>query len=51
MRDAVLEVSAGSLTHAERLESASTRNWRITVRPEGDGDVFVMLQPGRACDE
>ena len=51
MRDSVLEVSAGSVTNAERLESSSTRNWRITVRPDGDGDVFVMLQPGRACGE
>ena len=51
MRDDVLRVSGGSVTSAERLDAASTRNWRITIEPEGDADLFVLLTTGRACDE
>ena len=51
MRDDVLEVSGGSVTSAERLDAVSTRNWTITIEPEGDADLFVFLTTGRACEE
>ena len=51
MRDEVLQVSGGSVTDAERSDPTSTRNWQITVAPDGDGDVFVLLTTGRACNE
>ena len=51
MRDEVLGVSGGSVTNAQRSDPSSTLSWEITIEPDGDGDVFVVLQSGRACDE
>ena len=51
MRDDVLQVSGGSVTTAERLDSASTSDWTITISPDGDGELLIYLQTGRACDE
>ncbi len=47
VRDALLEVDAGTVTEAQRVTPGSDQQWRITVQPAGAGDVHVRL-PARS---
>ena len=47
VRDALLEVNAGTVTDAQRVTPGSDQRWRVTVRPAGAGDVHVRL-PARS---
>ena len=49
VRDLVLEVDGGLVTRATRLARPSNMRWEITVSPESDGAVTVVLPAGRAC--
>ena len=49
VRDAVLEVSGGTVTRARRLARPSNTHWKITVRPATEGTVTIVLPAGRAC--
>ena len=46
VREALLEVSGGTVTDARRVTPGSDRRWRITVQPAGAGDVRVELPAG-----
>ena len=35
---------------AQRLEQGSNIGWRITVRPDGNGDVTIVLPETTDCD-
>ena len=47
VRDALLEVNAGTVTDAQRVTPGSDQRWRVTVQPAGAGDVHVRL-PARS---
>ena len=49
LRDDAFEVSGGTVRKAKRKQKGASIGWRITVRPDTDGDVVVTL-PVRACD-
>ena len=38
------------MNKAERLEKGSNTGWRVTVRPDGNGDVTVVLAATEDCD-
>ena len=48
MRDASFTVDGGEVTRARRVDRRHDL-WRITVAPDGDGEVTVTLAAGRAC--
>ena len=49
LRDKVLEVTGGRITQAERLAEGSNLGWRLTVEPEGLGDVGLELPATESC--
>ena len=51
VRDSVLEVGGGTVTRARRLAKPSNMGWEITVDPNTDGDLGIVLRAGRACGE
>ena len=40
----------GEVLKARRLDKPSNIGWRVTVRPDGDGDVTVVLPVTTDCD-
>ena len=48
MRDASFTVDGGEVTGARRVDRRHDL-WRITVEPDGEGDVTVTLPGGREC--
>ena len=50
LRDHAFTVTGGTVKKAERLEKGSNTGWRITVRPDGNGDVTVVLPVTSDCD-
>ena len=48
MRENVLEATGGTVTRARRIDGRSDL-WEITVTPQGDENVEVKLEAGRAC--
>ena len=48
MRDDSFTVSGGEVTGARRVDRRHDL-WRITVEPDGEGDVTVTLAAGREC--
>ena len=50
LRDHAFTVTGGTVKNAGRLEQGSNIGWRITVRPDGDGDVTVVLPITENCD-
>ncbi len=48
MRDDSFTVDGGEVTRARRVEGRHDL-WRITVAPDGEGDVTVTLAAGREC--
>ena len=48
-RDHSLEVTGGSVTEAKRVDGQSDL-WEVTVEPDSNTDVGIVLAAGRACD-
>ena len=50
LRDHAFTVTGGAVRKAQRLEQGSNIGWRITVRPDGNGQVAVVLPETTDCD-
>ena len=52
LRDHAFTVTGGTVQKAQRLQKEPESNigWRITVRPNGDGDVTVVLPITTDCE-
>ena len=48
MREDVLEATGGTVTRARRIDGRSDL-WEITITPQGEGNVQLVLAAGRAC--
>ena len=51
LRDHAFDVTGGAVRKAQRLEQGSDQGWRITVRPDGNSDVTVILPITTDCDD
>ena len=49
VRDALFEVTGGSIGGARRLEPGKNRKWELTVAPDGFGDVTMSVKETTAC--
>ena len=50
VRDDVLDVTGGEVTGARRLEAGSNLGWQITIEPESDAAVSIVLPPPTDCE-
>ena len=50
LRDHAFTVTGGTVNKAERLEKGSNTGWRVTVQPDGNGGVTVVLPATTDCD-
>ena len=50
LRDHAFTVTGGEVTNARRLDPPGNVRWEITVTPNGDGDVTVVLPVTQDCD-
>ena len=50
LRDHAFTVTGGTVKKAQRLEQGSDIGWRITVRPNSDGQVTITLPITEDCD-
>ena len=50
LRDHAFTVTGGTVKKAQRLEQGSNIGWKITVRPDGNGAVTVILPITEDCD-
>ena len=50
LRDHAFTVSGGTVKKAQRLEQGSNMGWKITVRPDGNGQVVIVLPEATDCD-
>ena len=50
LRDHAFTVTGGEVTNARRLERGSNIRWEITVRPNSDGDVTIVLPATEDCE-
>ena len=50
MRDAGVEVTAGTVTAASLVDGRDDL-WELTIEPDSNADVTVLLRPGRPCAE
>ena len=50
LRDHALTVTGGTVRKAQRLEQGSNVGWRITVRPNSDGAVTIILPITEDCE-
>ncbi len=51
LRDHAFTVTGGEVTNARRLDPPGNVRWEITVTPDGDGDVTVVLPVTQDCDD
>ena len=51
LRDHAFTVTGGGVKKAQRLEQGSDIGWRITVKPDGDGHVTVILPVTTDCGD
>ena len=51
LRDHAFMVTGGTVIKARRLEPPGNVRWEITVTPDGNGDVFVVLPVTTDCEE
>ena len=51
LRDHAFTVTRGAVRKAGRLEQGSNMGWKITVRPDGNGGVTVVLPVTTDCDD
>ena len=50
LRDHAFTVTGGTVKKAQRLEQGSNIGWRVTVRPDGNGQVVIVLPETTDCD-
>ena len=50
LRDHAFNVTGGSVETAQRTDKPSNISWRITVKPQGNGDVTIELPATTDCD-
>ena len=50
LRDRAFVVTDGDVLRAQRIDKPSNIRWRITVHPDGNGDVTVVLPVTTDCD-
>ena len=50
LRDHAFTVTGGSMTKTRRLERTSNTGWEITVRPDSDAEVTIMLPVTEDCE-
>ena len=50
LRDLAFTVSGGEVLKAQRLDKPSNIRWLITVEPDGNGDVTIVLPATTDCD-
>ena len=50
LRDYAFTVAGGTVENAKRITKGSNIRWRITVRPDGDGQVTITLPVTEDCD-
>ena len=50
VRDDVLNVTAGTVKAVRRLQQGSNRGWEITIEPESNAEVSIVLLPTEDCD-
>ena len=46
-----LQVTGGTVKKAQRVDNSSDIHWRITVRPDADGNVTIVLSVTDDCDD
>ena len=51
LRDHAFTVTGGTVTKSQRLEQGSNVRWEISVQPDGDGSVAVVLPVTNGCDD
>ena len=51
VRDHLLAVTGGTVTEARRTTQGDDQDWTITVAPEEDTDVLIVVQTADSCDE
>ena len=49
LRDHAFTVTGGSVVNARRLSKPSNIGWEITVRPDGNGQVAILLPATKDC--
>ena len=49
LRDVSFDVTGGSVTRAKRRARPSNRDWEITVAPDSNANVVLVLAADRAC--
>ncbi len=50
MRDDVLDVTGGVVKGARRLQAGSNLGWNITIEPDSDAEVLIVLPPTDDCE-
>ena len=50
LRDHAFTVAGGTVEKAKRITQGSNIRWRITVQPDGDGQVAITLPATEDCD-
>ena len=50
LRDSAFTVTGGSVENARRLNKPSNIRWEITVRPDGKGEVAIILPATADCE-
>jgi len=50
LRDHAFTATGGSVEKAQRLEQGSNQGWRITIAPDSNGDVTIVLPVTTDCD-
>ena len=50
LRDHAFTVTGGSVVNARRLDKPSNIRWEITVRPDGNGQVTILLPATTDCE-
>ena len=49
LRDGIVVAAGGTVTAVEPAAAGSTRNWTVTIQPDGDSDVAVSVGSGLSC--
>ena len=50
LRDTTLDVTGGVATRAQRLQAGSNLGWKITIEPDSDAEVSIVLPPTADCE-
>ena len=50
VRDSLLDVTGGTVTGARRLQAGSNLGWQITIEPDSDAQVLIVLSPTDDCE-